>query len=74
MRLEQVREDADLKAEIDAAVKDANKAVSQAEAIRRFAVLDAEWTEEAGHLTPSLKLKRTVVLREHRDDVRALYS
>ena len=31
------------------------------------------WTEEGGQLTPSLKLKRTVVMREHRDDVDALY-
>ena len=38
--------------------------VSQAEAIRRFAVLPDDWTEEEGHLTPSLKLKRAVVLAE----------
>ena len=31
------------------------------------------WTEEGGQLTPSLKLKRGVVMREHRDDVDALY-
>jgi long-chain acyl-CoA synthetase len=66
-------EDPDLLAEIQAAVDSANQAVSKAESIRRFAVLAASWTEEGGQLTPSLKLKRGVVMREHRDDVDALY-
>ena len=66
-------EDPDLRAEIDAAVEEANKAVSKAESIRRFAILADVWTEESGQLTPSLKLKRGVVLGEHRDDVDALY-
>ena len=66
-------EDPDLRAEIDAAVEEANKAVSKAESIRRFAILADVWTEEGGQLTPSLKLKRGVVLGEHRDDVDALY-
>jgi long-chain acyl-CoA synthetase len=66
-------EDADLRAEIEAAVDEANKAVSKAESIRRFAILPTEWTEEGGQLTPSLKIRRGVVMREHRDDVDALY-
>ena len=48
------------------AVDEANKAVSKAEAIRKFAILPGEWTEEGGQLTPSLKLKRNVVVREAR--------
>ncbi len=66
--------DDDLRAELDEAVDEANKAVSQAEAIRRYAVLPVTWTEEGGQLTPSLKLKRDVVMREHRDDVTDLYG
>ena len=66
-------EDPDLRAEVAAAVEDANSAVSQAESIRRFTILPVDWTEESGQLTPSLKLKRTVVMREFRDDVAALY-
>jgi long-chain acyl-CoA synthetase len=66
-------DDPDLRAEIDSAVDEANKAVSKAEAVRRFAILPHAWTEEGGQLTPSLKLKRGVVMREHRDDVDALY-
>jgi long-chain acyl-CoA synthetase len=65
--------DPDLHAEIEQAVDEANKAVSKAESIRKFRILADEWTEEGGQLTPSLKLKRNVVLREARDEVAALY-
>ncbi|MDT0201206.1 AMP-dependent synthetase/ligase [Nocardioides sp. AE5] len=67
-------DDADLVAEIQGAVDEANKAVSKAESIRKFTILPIDWTEEDGQLTPSLKLKRNVVMREHRDDVAALYD
>jgi long-chain acyl-CoA synthetase len=63
----------DLRAEIQAAIDDANQAVSKAEAIRKFAILEHDWTEEDGHLTPSLKLKRSVVMREARDEIASLY-
>jgi long-chain acyl-CoA synthetase len=66
-------DDVDLRAEVEAAVEDANKAVSKAESIRKFRILTDEWTEEGGQLTPSLKLKRNVVMRENKDDVAALY-
>ncbi|HWU22772.1 MAG TPA: AMP-dependent synthetase/ligase [Nocardioides sp.] len=67
-------DDPQLLAEIQSAVDDANQAVSKAESIRKFAVLPEDWTEEAGQVTPSLKLKRNVVMRECRDDIAALYS
>ncbi|WP_104107314.1 AMP-dependent synthetase/ligase [Nocardioides sp. 616] len=66
-------DDPALRAQIDAAVEDANKSVSRAESIRKYTILSAEWTEEGGQLTPSLKLKRSVVMREFREDVEALY-
>ncbi len=67
-------EDPDLRAEVAAAIEDANKAVSQAESIRKFRILPVDWTEEGGQLTPSLKLKRNVVLRDFRPEVEALYA
>ena len=66
-------DDADLVAAVQAGVDDANKAVSKAEAIRKFTILPGEWTEEGGQLTPSLKLKRNVVVREARGEIEALY-
>ncbi len=66
--------DPDLLAEVQGAVDDANKAVSQAEAIRKFAILAVDWTEETGELTPTLKLKRAVVTRRFYDEVESLYQ
>jgi long-chain acyl-CoA synthetase len=73
-KVEQLVDDPDLHAAIQDAVDDANKAVSKAESIRKFRVLVDEWTEEGGQLTPSLKLKRNVVMRENKDDVVGLYA
>ena len=67
-------EDPRLLAAIQAGVDDANKAVSQAEAIKRFRLLDVDFTEAGGELTPTLKLKRNVVLKEHAGQVEALYA
>ena len=60
--------------EIQSAVDEANTAVSKAESIRKFALLEGDFTEESGHLTPSLKLKRNVVMRDFEDEVDALYG
>ena len=69
-----LREDPDLLADIQQAVDDADKAVSRAEAIRRFRVLATDFTEAGGQLTPSLKLRRAVVAKECAADIEALYS
>jgi long-chain acyl-CoA synthetase len=70
----QLREDPDVLAELDGAVQDANKAVSQAEAVKKFRVLGTDFTEANGLLTPSLKLKRGSVLKEFDTEVEALYA
>ena len=67
-------EDPELLAEIQAAVDDANQAVSRAESIRKFRILDTDFTEESGHLTPSLKVRRNVVLKDFSPDIEALYA
>jgi long-chain acyl-CoA synthetase len=67
-------DDDDLRAEIQKAVDDANSAVSRAESIRKFVILPDDWTEEGGQLTPSLKLKRNVVVREQKDEIAALFT
>jgi len=67
-------DDPDLRAEVQRAVDDANNAVSRAESIRTFTILAEDWTEEGGQLTPSLKLKRNVVVRQHKDEIAALYD
>lgn len=59
---------------IQGAVDQANKAVSQAEAIKKFTILPLDWTEDGGQMTPSMKLKRNVVMKEHEAEIAAIYS
>ncbi|MFI5983908.1 AMP-dependent synthetase/ligase [Streptomyces sp. NPDC051555] len=73
MPLTELVHDDDLRAELQKAVDEANKLVSRAESIRRFAVLPADFTEERGHLTPSMKLKRSAVARDHEREIEELY-
>jgi long-chain acyl-CoA synthetase len=68
-----LRDDADLLATVQRAVDDGNAAVSKAESVRKFRILPAQFTEEAGHITPSLKLKRNVVAKDFADEIEALY-
>ncbi|BBE22099.1 long-chain-fatty-acid--CoA ligase [Arthrobacter sp. MN05-02] len=70
----QAATDADVLAELQTAVDAANATVSQAEQIRRFTVLNAEFTVESGHLTPTLKLKRAAVVADHAEALEALYG
>ncbi|SDC22819.1 AMP-dependent synthetase/ligase [Streptomyces prasinopilosus] len=67
-------EDPELLAAIQAAVDDGNAAVSKAESVRKFRVLPSQFTEESGHLTPSLKLKRNVVAKDFAHEIEAIYS
>ncbi|MFD8230906.1 AMP-dependent synthetase/ligase [Streptomyces sp. NPDC059696] len=67
-------DDEELRAVLQRAVDEANKMVSRPESIRRFAVLPEDFTEEAGHLTPSLKLRREAVLRAFAAEVEGLYT
>jgi len=48
--------------------------VSKAESIRKFTILETDFTEEAGQMTPSLKLKRKVIMEEFAPDVAGLYA
>jgi long-chain acyl-CoA synthetase len=68
-----LREDEQLCTEIQVAVDDANQAVSKAEAIKVFRVLPRDFSEETGELTPSMKVKRSVVQKEYADEIAAIY-
>ncbi len=64
----------EVKAAIDEAVETANQQVSRAESIRRYRVLDVDWSVMSGHVTPSMKLKRTKVIEDHAADVADIYE
>ncbi|EHR50434.1 AMP-forming long-chain acyl-CoA synthetase [Saccharomonospora marina XMU15] len=67
-------DDPDLLADVQAAVDEANKQVSQAESIRKFTILPRDFTEAGGEITPSLKLKRNVVSKNHAGTIESLYT
>jgi long-chain acyl-CoA synthetase len=69
----ELADDPDLRAEVDRAVKEANLAVSHAEAIRKFRILPVDFTEDTGELTPTMKVKRKVVAEKFADDIAAIY-
>jgi long-chain acyl-CoA synthetase len=69
-----LRDDPDLNAEVQAAVDDANQAVSRAESIRKFRILDGDFTQEQGQLSAKLGIKRAVLAKEFAHEIEALYS
>ncbi|MFP3966377.1 AMP-binding protein [Actinomadura fulvescens] len=69
-----LRDDPDLLADIQKAVDYANEAVSKAESIRKFRIVEGDFTEENGLLTPSLKIKRQAILTAYAADIEALYA
>ncbi|WP_031506542.1 AMP-dependent synthetase/ligase [Streptomyces megasporus] len=71
---EELLADPELLAAVQQAVDDGNSAVSRAESVRKFRILPTQFTEESGHLTPSLKLKRNVVARDFAREIEALYG
>ena len=60
--------------EVQKAVDRANRSVSKAEQIKKFVVLDSDLSEESGHVTPTLKVKRNIVMRDFAKDIDALYG
>ncbi|MFH8463756.1 AMP-dependent synthetase/ligase [Streptomyces sp. NPDC017991] len=63
-----------LRADVQKVVDHANQAVSRAESIRDFALVEGEFTEDNGLLTPSLKIKRHAVTEAYARDIDALYD
>ncbi|MEV0369426.1 AMP-dependent synthetase/ligase [Streptomyces sp. NPDC050636] len=69
----EIADDPELLAAVQRAVDDGNAAVSKAESVRKFRILPTQFTEESGHVTPSLKLKRNVVAKDFAEEIEAIY-
>jgi len=67
-------DDADLRAELQGAIDMANNSVSKAESIRTFTILPEDFSEANGTLTPSLKVKRNVVMQNYSGAVNEIYK
>ncbi|HWL48922.1 MAG TPA: AMP-binding protein, partial [Acidimicrobiia bacterium] len=64
---------AEVKAEIERAMDEANDTVSSVEQVKKWIIVPDEWTPDSGEVTPSLKLKRKVVLDKYADEIESLY-
>jgi long-chain acyl-CoA synthetase len=67
-------DDPDVRAAVQEAVDAANASVSQAESIKRYALLPRDLSLEADELTPTLKVRRAVVEREYASIIEGLYT
>ncbi|MEO3775617.1 long-chain fatty acid--CoA ligase [Micromonospora sp. B11E3] len=71
--VERLRDDEELRAEVQGAIDQANQSVSRAEAIKVFRILPHDFTEATGELTPSLKVKRQVVHKSYAAEIADIY-
>ena len=60
--------------EVQAAIDRANAKVSRAESIRKFVILDRDFTEADGYLTPKMSIKRDNILRDFAEQIDSLYG
>jgi long-chain acyl-CoA synthetase len=72
--LERFAADERVIAEVQTAVDATNRQVSRVQQVKRFAVLPTEWGMESDELTPTLKLKRRVILHKYAKDIERLYA
>ena len=63
----------EVRAEVERAMNEANESVSPVEQVKKWIVVPDEWTPDSGEVTPSLKLKRKVVLDKYSDEIESLY-
>lgn len=59
--------------EVAKAVADANETVARVEQVKKWFIVPDEWTPDSGEVTPSLKLKRRVVLEKYADEIESMY-
>jgi long-chain acyl-CoA synthetase len=70
----ELRDDPDLRAEIQTAIDEANRAVSKPEAIKVFRILPRDFSEATGDLTPTMKVKRNVVEKTYAAEIGDIYK
>ena len=64
----------ELRPAIEAAVAAANGDLSRVEQVKRFAIVDADWLPGGDELTPTMKLKRRVILQKYAAEIEQLYG
>jgi len=55
-------------------VENYNQQFNHVEQVKKFELLDREWNIDGGELTPTLKLKRKVIMEKYREAVDRIYA
>ena len=63
-----------IEASIARAIDKANQGVSRAESIREFRILPFDFTEANGMLTPSMKIRRSVIAQKCATEIEDIYK
>ncbi len=74
MSVEEVTQSEQMRAEVQAAVDEANSHVGRVEQIKKFVILPHDLSQPTGELTPTLKVKRNVVNEKFAGEIEALYA
>jgi len=73
--IEEAMKDPKVKEYIEAGIKRANKrAASNAQMIQKFEIVAEDFTIEGNELTPTLKLKRRIVLDKYKELIEKMYN
>jgi long-chain acyl-CoA synthetase len=64
----------EMRAEVQKVVDEVNSTVGRVEQIKKFEILPEDLSQETGELTPSLKVKRNVVVDNHAEEIERLYA
>jgi long-chain acyl-CoA synthetase len=70
----QLASDPDLVAEVQGYIDQVNESLHRQEQIKKFTILPTEWTAESEELTPTLKLKRRVIVDKYAGDIESMYA
>jgi long-chain acyl-CoA synthetase len=70
----QLVKDPKVQKQYEAVVKKVNTTLEHHETLKKVGVVPEEWTIESGELTPSMKLKRRVILEKYKEKIGAMYG
>jgi long-chain acyl-CoA synthetase len=55
-------------------IQESNSRLARYETIKKFKILKADFSQEAGELTPSLKVKRRVIFDRYKQEIESMYA
>lgn len=65
---------ADIRSEIEAHIEQVNAGLARYETVKRFEILPGAWSPDTGELTPSMKLKRSVIASMYAEAIDRMYA